>query len=106
MIRSRLALAAAFGLATTVPAWADSIDGNWCDSKGHTMSISGPTIVTPGGTRMEGRYSRHSFAYTVPERESQAGSAVNMLLMNETTIRLQVNGAEPGEIWHRCEQTS
>jgi len=88
------------------PARADSIDGNWCDTKGKTMSISGSTIVTPGGTRTDGQYSRHNFAYTVPDRESGAGTPVTMSLVTENTIRLQAGTSGPPETWHRCEQTS
>ena len=102
-IRTLVLAALAFGCAS--PAWADSIDGNWCNGKGRQMSIQGPSIVTPGGTRMQGQYSRHAFAYTVPERESPAGAAVSMTLVGETVIRLRVGDGEP-ETWNRCEQTS
>lgn len=87
-------------------ARADAIDGNWCDTKGKTMSISGSTIVTPGGTRMDGQYSRHRFAYTVPEREIGAGTPVSMSLVTENTIRLQAGTSGSPETWHRCEHTS
>jgi len=93
-------------LVLASPARADSIDGNWCDTKGKTMSIAGSTIVTPGGTRMDGQYSRHNFAYTVPDRESGAGTPVTMSLVTENTIRLQAGTSGAPETWHRCEQTS
>ena len=93
-------------LISSVAARADSIDGNWCDTKGKTMSISGSTIVTPGGTRMDGQYSRHRFAYTVPERASGAGAPVSMSLVTENTIRLQTGTSGAPETWHRCEHTS
>jgi hypothetical protein len=54
---------------------------------------------------MEGRYSRHTFSYVVPERESPAGAAVSMTLAGETVIRLRV-GEGAIETWNRCEQTS
>jgi hypothetical protein len=101
-----VAAALAGFLMTVGPARADAIDGNWCDTKGKTMSISGSTIVTPGGTRMDGQYSRHNFAYTVPERENGAGTPVSMSLVTENTIRLQAGTSGAPETWHRCEQTS
>ena len=59
------------------PAVADVIDGNWCHSDGRRFTIRGPEIVTPGGKRMEGNYSRHWFSYTapapVPCRRTSAG---------------------------------
>jgi hypothetical protein len=99
---------ALLGLAAlSSPAWADSIDGNWCNEKtGKTMQIEGPSIVTPGGSRIEGRYSRHSFAYTVPERETPAGVLVTMGLVNENAVRVQAGEGQAAEIWRRCEQTS
>jgi hypothetical protein len=99
---------ALIGLAAlTAPGLADSIDGNWCNEKtGKTMQIQGPSIVTPGGSRIEGRYSRHSFAYTVPERETPAGAAVTMGLISENAVQVQAGDGRQAEIWRRCEQTS
>jgi hypothetical protein len=105
MLVARIAIVAVLALAGASSALADSIDGNWCDGKGRQMSIQGPTIVTPGGTTMEGRYSRHAFSYAVPERESPAGAAVSMTLAGETVIRLRV-GEGAIETWNRCERTS
>jgi hypothetical protein len=100
------ALAAATVLASGA-ARADTIDGNWCNIAGSKqMSIAGNRIVTPGGHQIDGRYGRHSFAYTVPESEPAAGSPVSMMLINENTIRATVGDAAEPETWHRCEQTS
>lgn len=83
-------------------ARADSIDGNWCNStNSKMMQISGTTIITPGGQKTEGRYSRHAFAYAVPD----SGEAANLQLVSENRIIAQI-GAAPQEMWHRCEQTS
>ncbi len=104
LITSFVALAAL--AATSVPCLADVIDGNWCNEKtGQSMQIEGPMIVTPGGTRIEGRYSRHAFFYTVPEREAGAGTAVHMQLLDENDVRVQV-GEETAIVWKRCEHTS
>src|SRR3954447_23853181 len=108
MPASRLALPVlALGtVLAAAPALADTIDGNWCNEAGNKhMQIEGRRIVTPGGTAMDGRYARHSFAYVVPEAEPQAGSEVSMLLVNENTIRATVGDAATPEVWHRCEQT-
>lgn len=101
------------GLAVTAlvlaagPALADSIDGTWCNSSGgKQISIAGSHIVTPGGKQLEGRYSRHSFAYTVPDSEPSPGAPVSMLLVNENTIRATTGDEPTAEVWHRCEQTS
>jgi hypothetical protein len=100
-----LVAAALAGLAS--PAFADAIDGNWCSEKtGKTMQIQGSSIVTPGGTRMTGRYSRHAFSYTVPEGEDGAGAPVAMRLLDENDVQMQVGEAGEPSMWHRCEQTS
>lgn len=94
------------GLALlTCPALADSIDGNWCHNDGRRFSIRGPEIVTPGGKRMEGNYSRHGFSYVAPQLEASAGQAVVMTLANENTVYLRYGeNAPPGaqETWVRC----
>ena len=87
-------------------AAADAIDGNWCHPDGRRLSIRGPEIVTPGGNKIEGNYSRHFFSYTVPGNEPAAGSTVFMNLLDEFAVYLRV-GAEPtakdlGEEWKRC----
>ena len=97
----------AAGLGFSGPVLADSIDGNWCNSAGNKqMSIAGSHLVTSSGKTIEGRYSRHSFAYTVPDSEPGAGAPVSLLLMNENTIRATTGQEPTPEVWHRCEQTS
>lgn len=95
------------GLALATPALADVIDGNWCSERsGKSMQIDGPAIVTPGGTRTEGHYSRHSFSYVVPERDEGAGSVVRMRLLDENDVQVQTGETGDQEIWKRCEHTS
>ncbi len=48
-------------------AQADQIDGHWCYKDGRSLSIRGPQIITPGGSKMRGDYDRHGFAYVVPK---------------------------------------
>jgi len=87
------------------PALADAIDGNWCHNDGRRFTIRGPEIVTPGGKRMEGNYSRHYFDYTVPAPEPGAGETIYMTLAGEYTVYLrrgeQASGS-PQETWVRC----
>jgi hypothetical protein len=87
------------------PAFADAIDGNWCHDDGRRFTIRGPEIVTPGGKRMEGNYSRHWFSYTVPATERDAGQAIFMTLLNENTVQVrrgEASAGAPQETWVRC----
>ena len=88
-------------------AAADVIDGDWCSGKGaQSISIQGPTVVTPGGTKMQGIYTRHSFSYTAPAGEPEAGQTVDMQLLNETTVQIRMGDRETPTIWHRCTGTT
>jgi hypothetical protein len=99
-------LVVAFALLVPVkPALADSIDGNWCHNDGRHFNIRGPEIVTPGGVRMEGSYSRHAFSYRTPMSEPGAGQTVDMSLADENTVYLRrgdVVAAGAPETWRRC----
>jgi hypothetical protein len=84
------------------PARADAIDGNWCHAGKH-LSIEGPQIVTPSGTRMQGDYDRHGFRYTVPASDPGAGAKVEMMLVDDDTMQLSRGGAQAApETWRRC----
>jgi len=87
---------------------ADQIDGHWCYKDGRSLSIRGPQIVTPGGTKMLGDYDRHGFAYVVPVGETGAGDQVLMRQQDDYTIHVWQNrpdATEQGasEIWRRCD---
>jgi hypothetical protein len=87
------------------PALADSIDGNWCHNDGRRFTIHGPEIVTPGGKRMQGNYSRHGFSYLVPAPETGAGQTIVMTLANENTVYLHYGETVPAgaqDTWVRC----
>jgi hypothetical protein len=105
---ARATLAAALAIGAASMARADVIDGNWCSGDGRHFSISGPSIVTPGGAKTEGNYSRHAFSYTAPPNEPSAGAQIFMALLNETTVRLRVGAdpAAPTQIWKRCDVVS
>jgi hypothetical protein len=71
------------------------------------MTITGPSIVTPGGTRMQGSYTRHSFVYTVPANEPDSGQEVTMRLLSEMAVQVRAGPADrPSLIWHRCQPTT
>jgi hypothetical protein len=97
-------IGASFGAITLVlgsqAARADVIDGAWCLDSGRRISIDGPNIVTPAGTRTKGEYSRHYFQYVVPAGDPGAGETISMQLLNEETVRVHESGADV--IWHRC----
>ena len=111
-ISSMLFLTAAIAALTlqTGPALADRIDGNWCFTDGRHMSIEGPSIITPGGTRMQGRYNRHGFEYTVPAGEADAGADVAMVQFDEYTVQVVTTptggAAARSETWKRCDLTT
>lgn len=90
-------------LLLATAAHADAIDGNWCNDTGRYLSIRGPEIVTPYGTKMQGNYARHHFSYVVPASEPDAGQNVAMTLVNEMTVHL-VLGARSNSpsVWRRC----
>lgn len=80
-------------------AFADRIDGSWCFEARH-LSIAGPRIVTPGGARIDGLYSRHAFSYQAPAGEAEAGKTVMLRLVNEDTMIFDA-AADP-QTWKRC----
>ena len=83
-------------------AHADAIDGDWCsETGGRRIAIEGPSVTTPKGVRMQGNYSRHAFAFTMPPVEIDAGAPVEMRLQGESRVRVSIGGGEP-QIWRRC----
>lgn len=104
MNRALPLLAALALLSGAHGARADAIDGNWCAPDGRVLTIEGPQIVTPHGSAINGDYARHFFAYIVPAGEPDAGTRVDMTLLDETTMRLEAGKAP--EIWRRCDVTS
>lgn len=94
-------LAFAFSLAA-LPAFADAIDGAWCRENGLRLSINGPTIITPGGARIQGDYSRHAFSYVVPPGEPGAGATIEMRLLGEYDMQSRPAGTTTPVDWKRC----
>jgi hypothetical protein len=91
-------------LATAGGALADAIDGDWCRDDGKRMSIQGPDMVTPGGRRIKGDYSRHAFNYVVPPGEAGAGEPVAIVLLSEYLAHARQGAATaPVQEWKRCQ---
>lgn len=104
MRRRTLMLVAMVGALSGLacPALADAIDGDWCQASGKRMSIRGPAIVTPGGQRTSGNYTRHFFSYVIPAGESDAGTTVDIQLLGEDLARAR-QGSDPAVYeWRRC----
>jgi hypothetical protein len=99
----------AFGIlvSTALPARADVIDGDWCDPDGKHLAIKGNEITLPDGKMLNGAYTRHSFAYTIPENSENAGTQMIMRLMNENLMLSQPyrTPVQPVQ-WKRCEHVS
>lgn len=90
-----------FGLTLLVsPAWADAIDGAWCH-EGSRLTIACAAIVTPGGAKTSGDYSRHAFSYVAPAGDPAPGTTISMRLLNEETMQLKPAAADV-ETWRRC----
>jgi len=88
-------------------ALADQLDGDWCfPADGRNLTIQGPNIITPSGTRTIGDYRRHTFSYVIPDSDPGAGAEIYIRQLNDLTMVLrQPDGTE--ETWKRCElQTS
>ena len=89
------------------PAYADAIDGDWCNGAFHLM-IEGSTIVTPARNKIEGQYNRYRFAYVVPANEPGAGGEISMVMIRgQEIVHLRRPGqtGEP-EVWRRCKPIS
>ena len=99
-------MAAAMLLFSADAARADRLDGDWCRSDGKRMSINGPDITTPGGTRMKGEYARHFFSYVVPAGEDGAGQTVAIRQLSEQLAHArQGSDNAPLQVWNRCQPT-
>lgn len=86
-------------------ALADKIDGSWCAGERH-LSIEGPRIVTPAGSRLDGLYFRHSFSYIAPPGETESGAVVQLRLLDEDTMDFRAGADGMPEIWKRCTPIS
>lgn len=95
--------------AISAPALADRLDGGWCGGNGKQLQINGPQITTPSGKVIEGDYGRHSFRYTAPAGDADAGQQIYMQQLNDEQMNLyRISEGKPGEpeLWQRCDITS
>ena len=104
-------LKCAFALCLLFPsaAFADAIDGTWCNEQGGHVAIEGPKISLSGKPAFDGQYARHEFLYTVPVGEDHAGDQIYMRLMGEenmTSFTVKDGKGEDPVAWKRCAQTS
>jgi hypothetical protein len=91
-------------------AYADAIDGKWCNGA-KSFKIEGPTITMPSGHQHQGTYNRHGFDYVVPDSEANAGERIQMTLQSDDLLNLQRAPKEaatfaPTEQWRRCVNIS
>lgn len=102
----RLSICTAVFAATILAAAsarADAIDGHWCAEDGRHLDIRGPVLVTPGGRRIDGSYTRHGFSYVVPDGEPGGGATSVLTLVSDRTVhRVVGTGGGGPEIWRRC----
>ena len=104
MIR-RICIAVALLIGLASSAWADALDGDWCNPIDGKLTIDGPTIFTPGGKKVRGNYGRHRFEYTAPAGDWQAGQTIVILQYNEQLMELKV-GDQQGRKWRPCQVIS
>lgn len=98
--------------AMVTPAFADQIDGMWCKpNASERMLIDGTRVITPEGSEVTARYSRHAIEYDVPEGERPHGGRIHAEQLDDNRIdvsRIQRTQTEPPahDIWTRCEDVS
>lgn len=91
-----------------VSAFADSLDGHWCNENGtKRLHINGPSLMLPSGRQIEGAYRRHEFSYTVPFGEEGQGGEARMIQQSEEhMILLHPRSPDGWEDWRRCQPVS
>lgn len=82
-------------------ACADEISGEWCGPDGRSVNVLGRTVVTPGGTEVDGRYSRHRYEFVLPEGETGAGDVVVIDQLSEEEAMVGF-GLDTPVKWTRC----
>ena len=96
-------------LASSAPALADAIDGDWCSRDGGHLRIEGPRIELAPGRIIEGVYKRHAFSYVAPADDAEAGAEIVFVLRSEEEMRrVRKPDAMPEheDLWRRCSATS
>jgi len=100
-MRIRLFLAVGSALCLASPAFADSIDGDWCAPEGgKSLTIDGPRLRTPGGRTITSDYRKYSVTYVAPEGDWQAGQTIELQFLRRVGVRVRAGGTE--SIWQPC----
>ena len=87
----------------TIPAFADRIDGDWCNQdNGKALFIEGDSIRTPSGAETIGQNGHHSFRYDGVSGTEEEGQAISMQQYSDDDMRLTRDGG-PSEQWRRCK---
>ncbi|MDE2444545.1 MAG: hypothetical protein KGO94_00090 [Alphaproteobacteria bacterium] len=92
-------------LAAPTLAYADAIDGAWCNKAGQHLSISGPELTLNDYSKLQGAHRRHEFLYTVPAGGADAGDQIYLRLLNEDQMAsYHIKGDEAVDPigWDRC----
>lgn len=82
-------------------ALADEISGEWCSPDGQSLTIRGSRVVAPSGIETDGRYSRHRYAFTMPEGGADAGADIVLEQLSDEEVRYSIDGSAPVS-WTRC----
>ena len=90
---------------STAPAWADALDGDWCNPVDGKLTIDGRVITTPKGNKIEGIYGRHRFEYDAPAGGWNGGQRIIIQQFSETRMQLRA-GEKPASEWKPCQVVS
>lgn len=98
------------GMVVATAAFADAIDGKWCDGA-RQIIIDGAKITLPSGNQHQGDYTRHTFNFVVPDSEEGAGEQLAMVVQSDELMHLQrtpkgTTQTGPIERWRRCAKLS
>ena len=105
----RFLASSAFLLLLTNQAFADAIDGSWCNGTSGHISIDGPKITLTPNVTIDGHYTRHEFLYTVPAGQDHAGDQIYMHIQDEedmTSFTVKEGKGVDPVAWKRCAVTS
>lgn len=101
----RYALAILALSTASSPAFADKLDGDWCNLDDGKLTINGSTITTPFDIKVQGRYSRHRFEYVAPAGDWHAGKTIIIQQFGDELMELSVDKGQP-KPWRPCRYTS
>lgn len=85
-------------------AYADALDGDWCNKDNEKLTIEGSTVTTPNGDKISGNYGRHQMTFDTPSGGWRAGSSILMQQHSEESMSMYTKGTNSisSEPWTRC----